>query len=81
MRFRTGKGLIASLQCEPMPSETRDETHSRWTLELTGVTGRQSILKWHGCRRRREGRVTYKRHSAIEQVGEPLTTDDLDLRP
>src|SRR6266487_2018056 len=32
-------GLNASIHAEPIRSDTCDETHSLWALELTGVTG------------------------------------------
>jgi hypothetical protein len=78
--FAEVAGLIVSIHGEPLASDSRDETYSVWTLELTGASGRRCVLKWHACRRWREGRVMYERHSEIEQIGGPLTAGDLDLR-
>jgi hypothetical protein len=74
-------GLIASIRSEPISSDSRDETHSVWTLELTGVTGHRCVLQWRACRRWRDGCVIAERHSEIEQIGEALTADDRDMRP
>jgi len=79
--FAEVAGLIVSIQSEPIPSDSRDETHSVWTLELTGVTGHRCVLKWRAGRRWRDGCVIAERHSEIEQIGETLTADDLDMRP
>lgn len=79
--FAEVAGLTTSLHGEAIQGDTRDETHSLWTFELTGVTGRRCVLKWRSCRRWREGRVTHERYSEIEQIGGALTADDLDMRP
>jgi hypothetical protein len=79
--FAEVAGLTTALHGEPIQGDTRDETHSLWTFELTGVTGRRCVLKWRSCRRWRDGLVMYERCSEIEQIGGPLTADDLDMRP
>jgi hypothetical protein len=73
-------GLVVSIHGEPIPGDSRDEMRSAWKLELIGVTGHQCVLKWRACRRWRDGRVIAERHSEIEQIGEALTVDDLDMR-
>jgi hypothetical protein len=72
-------GVGASLHVEPLKGDVYDETHSLWTLEITGATGKQSVLKWRCCRRWRDERVVYERHTDIEQTGGPLTENDVHL--
>jgi hypothetical protein len=74
-------GLTVSIRSEPIPGDSRDETHSLWTLELTGITGHRCVLKWRACRRWRDGRVIAEHHSEIEQIGDALTANDLDIGP
>lgn len=74
-------GVIVSLRAESVRSEASDETHSRWTLEMTGVTGSQCVLRWRSCRRWRDGRVVHERHCEVERTGNPLTAKDLDMLP
>jgi hypothetical protein len=44
-------GVKSSIHVEPIACDTRNETHSFWTLELTGITGHGTVLKWRACRR------------------------------
>jgi hypothetical protein len=74
-------GLVVSIHGEPIPGDSRDETHSVWMLQLIGVTGHRCVLKWRACRRWRDGRVIAERHSEIEQIGDALTAEDLHWRP
>jgi hypothetical protein len=43
-------GLLISVQEAPIPGDLADETHSLWTLELAGVSGRTCSLSWHVAR-------------------------------
>src|SRR5262249_41987855 len=49
-------GLKVSIRAEPIASDAGGETHSLWTLELRGVTGTRTVLKWRARRRWRNGR-------------------------
>ena len=56
-----------------------DETHSEWTLELIGVSGRSCSLSWRALRKWSGSRVVYEHHYDHQQSGGPLTSDDLSL--
>ena len=60
--------------------DTADETHSAWSVDLTGVSGRTCKLAWCTLRRWADSRVVYERHYDQQQTGGPLTGDDLRLR-
>ena len=72
-------GLSISVQQTAVPGDTANETHSAWRIDFTGVGGRRCTLKWNAIRKWKASRVVYERHSAHEQIGEPLTEDDLNL--
>jgi len=74
-------GARSSLRIEPIASDTRDETHSRWTFELMGTMGRGTVLKWRARRKWREGQVVYEHIGEIEQTGGPLTEHDFSPFP
>jgi hypothetical protein len=70
-------GLLVSLQQTAMPGDVRNETHSAWTLELTGASGATCTVKWRVFRRWLGSRVAYEHHYDQLQSGEPLTSKDL----
>jgi hypothetical protein len=72
-------GLSISLQQTEVPRDTADETHSGWKVDFTGVDGRRCTLKWNAIRRWKASRVVYEHHYDHEQIGGPLTGDDLNL--
>lgn len=74
-------GVTPSLQIEPVTSDTRNETHSVWTLKLTAITGKLTVLRWRVCRRWDSEHVINEKHSDIQQTGGPLTEHDLQLFP
>jgi hypothetical protein len=72
-------GLSISIRESPIPGDTAAETHSAWTLELVGVSGKTCILSWRAFRKWNGARVVYEHHYDQQQTGGPLTSDDLNL--
>jgi len=58
---------------EPDHGDSADDTHSAWSVELTGVSGRTCKLNWCTLRRWADSRVLYERHYDHQQTGGPLT--------
>src|SRR5271169_2349498 len=54
-----------------------DETHSAWTLELVGATGKVCTVSWRTFRKWNESRVVQEHHYDHQQNGDPLTHNDL----
>src|SRR5260370_32316601 len=75
--------VIASAVCSisiretALPGDVADETHSAWTLELVGVSGKICTVSWRTFRKWNESRVVLEHHYDHQQSGEPLTHDDL----
>jgi hypothetical protein len=72
-------GLSISVQQTAVPGDTANETHSAWRIDFTGVGGRRCTLKWYATRRWNASRVVYEHHYDLQQIGGPLTRDDLNL--
>jgi hypothetical protein len=74
-------GLSVKIRESPILGDTADETHSVWSVDLIGVSGRTCQISWCTLRRWADSRVVYERHYDHQQTGGPLTFDDLHLRP
>ena len=72
-------GLQVSIRQIAMPGDTAGETHSEWTLDLVGVSGRTCTVSWRALRKWNGSRVVYEHHYEHQQIGEPLTMADLSL--
>jgi hypothetical protein len=72
-------GLAIDVRESPIHGDTPDETHSAWSVNMIGVSGRACILNWCTLRRWADSRVVYERHYDHQQSGGPLTDDDLSL--
>jgi hypothetical protein len=72
-------GLSMLVQLTQVPRDSANETHSEWRIDFTGVGGRRCTLKWYAIRRWSASRVVYEHHYGHEQIGGPLTQDDLNL--
>ena len=72
-------GLLISIRQTTIPGDAADETHSAWTLELVGVSGRTCTLSWRVLRRWNGSRVVYEHHYDEQQSGGPLTLNDLSF--
>lgn len=70
-------GLSVSIRGTPMAGEAADETHSEWTLDMVGASGRTCSLSWRVLRKWNGSRVVYEHHYDLQQNGEPLTLEDL----
>jgi hypothetical protein len=72
-------GLLVSIRQTAIPGHVDVETHSAWTLELVGVSGTTCTLKWRALRKWHGSRVVYEHHYDQQQIGGPLTFDDLSF--
>src|SRR5436189_3791881 len=72
-------GLLISIRQTAIPGEVAGETHSAWTLDLVGVSGRTCTVTWRALRRWNGSRVVYEHHYDEQQNGGPLTSDDLSF--
>ena len=73
-------GLSVQIRESPILGDTADETHSAWSVDLIGASGRTCRISWCTLRRWADSRVIYERHYDHQQTGGPLTFDDLHLR-
>jgi hypothetical protein len=71
-------GLSISVQQTVLPRDTANETHSAWRFDVAGVRGKRCTLKWYAIRRWRGASVVYEHHYDHQQIGGPLTMDDLN---
>ena len=72
-------GLSISIRETAIPGDTASETHSAWTLDLIGASGATCTLRWYTLRKWNGSRVVYERHYDHQQIGAPLTFDDLSF--
>jgi hypothetical protein len=72
-------GLLISIRETPICGDTADETHSEWTLDLVGVTGKTCTLSWRALRKWNGSRVVYEHHYDQRQNGGPLTSHDVSF--
>jgi len=72
-------GLLISIRQTTIPGDAVDETHSVWTLELVGVSGRTCTLSWRVLRKWHVSRVVYEHHYDEQQSGGPLALKDLSF--
>jgi hypothetical protein len=70
-------GVSISVRQTPIPGDVVDETHSAWTLELVGVTGKVCTVTWRTFRKWNDSRVVLEHHYDHQQSGEPLSDGDL----
>jgi hypothetical protein len=71
-------GLSISVRQAAVPRDAASETHSAWTVTFTGIGGKRCTLKWHAIRRWNASQVVYEHHYDHQQIGGPLTEDDLN---
>ena len=72
-------GLLISIRQTTIPGDVAGETHSAWTLDLVGVSGRTCTVTWRTLRKWRDSLVVYEHHYDEQQNGAPLTSDDLSF--
>jgi hypothetical protein len=71
-------GLSVSVHQTDVPRDAANETHSAWRLDIAGVSGRRCTLKWFAIRRWKGASVVHEHHYDHQQIGGPLTLDDLN---
>jgi hypothetical protein len=74
-------GLSIRIRESPIHGDAADETHSAWSVDLIGVSGRRCNLAWCTLRRWANSCVVYERHYDQQQIGGRLTANDLSLSP
>jgi hypothetical protein len=74
-------GLSVQIRESPIHGDRAGETHSAWSVDLIGVSGRTCQISWCTLRRWADSRVVYESHYDHKQIGGPLTIDDLRLSP
>jgi hypothetical protein len=72
-------GLSISIRETARPADAAIETHSAWTLDLVGVSGRACTLTWRTLRLWNGAQVVQERQYDHQQIGGPLTLDDFAL--
>jgi hypothetical protein len=72
-------GLLVSVRHTEIPADATVETHSTWTVDLVGVSGTTCTLSWRVFRKWHGSRVVYEHHYDQQQIGEPLTLNDLSF--
>jgi hypothetical protein len=72
-------GLSIAVQQTEVPRDAANETHSGWKIDFAGIGGRRCTLKWNAIRRWNASKVVYEHHYNHEQIGGPLTEEDLNL--
>ena len=74
-------GLSVQIRESPILGDSADETHSAWSVDLIGVSGRTCQICWCTLRRWADSLVVCEHHYDHQQTGGPLTFDDLRLHP
>ena len=72
-------GLSVSIRETAISGDAEGETHSAWTLELAGASGKTCTLSWRAFRKWNGSRVIHEHHYDHKQVGGPLMLDDLSF--
>src|SRR5258708_5323148 len=72
-------GVSVSASVRPIAGDSLDEQHSKWSLELVGVTGRAVRTSWSVRRRWKQSRVVGEYHYDHQQDGEALGLSDLRI--
>jgi hypothetical protein len=72
-------GLLVSVRHATIPADATVETHSAWTVDLVGASGTTCTLIWRVFRKWRGSRVVYEHHYDHQQIGGPLTLNDLSF--
>jgi len=72
-------GLTVKIRATEIAGDVAGETHSAWTVEFVGASGRTSTLRWRVFRRWNGSRVVHEYHYDQQQMGGPLTVGDLNF--
>ena len=74
-------GLLVTIRQTTIAGGVSGETHSAWTLEFVGTSGKTCILSWRVLRKWDGSRVVYEYHYDEQQSGGPLTLADFSFNP
>jgi hypothetical protein len=69
-------GLTVTIRVAEIAGDVAGETHSAWTAEFVGVSGRTNSVSWRVFRKWNGSRVVYEYHYDQQQQGEALTSTD-----
>ena len=72
-------GLTVTIRVAEIAGDVAGETHSAWTAEFVGVSGRTNSVSWRVFRKWNGSRVVYEYHYDQQQQGEVLTVGDLSF--
>ena len=72
-------GLVVTIRVNEIAGDVAGETHSAWTAEFAGVSGRTNTVSWRVFRKWSGSRVVYEYHYDQQQQGEALTSGDLNF--
>src|SRR5258706_15647835 len=72
-------GLLVPIRHSAIPPNATVETHSAWTVDLVGASGTTCTLSWRVFRKWHGSRVVYEHHYDQQQIGGPLTLNDLSF--
>jgi hypothetical protein len=62
-------GVAIHVRESPLHGDSANETHSAWSVDLIGISGRMCALNWCTFRRWAGTRVAYERHYDQQQQG------------
>ena len=71
-------GMRTVVHAQPITSDNLNETHAARMVDLVGVSGKTCTLKWRSQREWEGSRVVYEQHYDEQQIGGPLTLEDLN---
>ena len=72
-------GVQVSIRQTAIPGDVADHECSEWTLELVAMSGTACTLSWRALRKWNGSRVVYEHHYDLQQIGGPLTLNDLSF--
>jgi len=72
-------GLTVTIRVTEIAGDVTGETHSAWTAEFVGVSGRTNTASWRVFRKWNGSRVVYEYHYDQQQQGEVLTSTDFSF--
>src|SRR5258707_5800826 len=73
-------GVSISIRQITMPGDAAGETHSAWTLDLVGASGRSCTLSWRTLRKWQDSLVVDEDHYDEQQSCGPPDEDELMFR-
>lgn len=72
-------GLTVTIRVAEIAGDVAGETHSAWTAEFVGVSGRTYSVSWRVFRKWNGSRVAYEYHYDQQQQGGSLASTDLSF--